>query len=1054
MNRKKGHINLVWVCLTGLLVTASVTGWIAPLTAARADSKAVPADPPAGLQVEASAAEVTLTWASGQSIAAASQIASVNDIPGDWQDVEIGDRKLPAQLVSLVVTSDSDTGGEPSKGSTQAAPFSHQVHIAASTPWTGEIPFREMAVPKSLDGETFPDLAQKPNPAMPQSPVIILREGYVRNLHVVVMAITPLYEQAGSVRLANQIKASIQGARLLKPNELMDQFDVNGAGQKPLRFLNARGTAGADTANTLAADAPTPPTNPLVKDNANVWKVRVKTKGMQVQPHSAFGTPMPWANVHVRYNGQDVPYYPADNNSNGQFDDLDFLLFYAPEAGDRFNAYTTYWVSMEANAGAVIQNVTRARTGPVSTTALERGVWQNRKNYDPKFPGLDGDHFFSGRVQAATVPVPLRPTPLAFNLAGALPLAAGNTILTVSGAGLTGGWHNAQIALGGASSIFRWSGVGNFPSPTSTVSIPSNGANVDGAFTLLQVYSPDPTAAAIDDVLLESVAWERPVSLNFSNKGAIFRSFTTGTFAYQLSNLPLGYFIYDITDPLTPTRLLVGDAPGNSASVLFQSDPNRAYLVDGPNIRTTDAVVEKHTPVDLTAPLNKNALYIAPTAFVSSLSPLVALRTQQGYSPIAIRVEAIYDSWSFGQMSPKAIRDFLRYASVSWSVPPVAVTLVGDSTYDPFHYLYASTKNLNILPAYLLDVDPWIKETACETCFAQLNNDNPLDETGGTAQQPAFLPDLMIGRFPVKTGLDLVDLVNKIVGYETAAVVSPVGNWRSRFSFISDNYQAQNGSTDGSGNFAAFSEASVATQPTTSQFVRAYYDPCLDTVPAPGQPPRIPTQATPACDLKAKGRPGIATAEAMRTTIVNDIYNANVGSGIVVYNGHGNAFITADESIFTQTMVLKLTNAVALPIVLQMTCLTGQFTNPAISNRLDTKLTEEQHVYLTGNSLDEMLLLKKDGGAIAVWGATGLGVAHGHDLLQRGFFNALWRPATAVPAMTTPVGALTLAGYQELALYGGCCQDTIQTFALLGDPLTRARLQVPPFGTFLPVIRR
>ena len=1048
MNRMKGYTRLV--CLTALLVTTSLTGWVAPLAtalAAPADAKTPPADQATSLQVEAGTDEVTLTWASGQSIATAGQIASVQDIPGDWQQVEIGDRKMPAQLVSLVVTADSagstgagSTISEPTKSTTAAVPFSHKVQTAESTPWSGDIPYREMAVPQSLDGETFPDLAQKPNPALPQSPVVILREGYVRNLHVVVMAVTPLFEQNGSVRLATQIKANIQGARLLKANELLDQFDVNGAGQQPLRFLNASDANHTSAANILAVQAPSGPTNPLANAN-NVWKVRVKTRGMQLLPFSAFGSPMTWANVHVRYNGQDLSSYPADVNGNGTFDGGDFLLFYAPYVGDRFNAYDTYWVSVEGTPGQFIQGVTRPKTGPISTTGLERGLWQIRKNYDPKFPGSDGDHFFAGRVQAATVPVPLTPTPIGFSLTGALPVVAGNTLLTVSGAGLTGGWHNALIALGGSSGILRWSNTGAIPSPTATVTIASNPANVDGAFTLIQVYSPDPTAAAIDDVYLESVSWERPVSLNFASKGAIFRSFASGTFAYQLSNLPAGYFLYDITNPFTPTRLLVGDIPGNSPTIVFQSDPNHEFLMDGSNNRATDAVVEKHIPVDLTTHLNKNALYVAPTAYMSSLGPLLTLRQQQGYQPAAVSAEAIYDSWSFGQMSPKAIRDFLRYAASTWEVPPVGVTLVGDSTYDPFHYLFASTKNLNILPAYFLDVDPWIKETACESCFAQLNNDDPLDETGGTEQNPAFLPDLMIGRLPVKTGPDLVDLVSKIVGYETAPVSTPVSNWRSRFSFIADNYQNQNGSTDGSGNFAAFSEASVASQPTTSQIVRAYYDPCLDTIPATGQP-RIPTQSAPACDLKAKGKPGFADHTAVSSQVINNMYNA--GSGIMVYNGHGNQLIMSDETIFSGTMTLQLTNAGELPIVLQMTCLTSQFTYPA-SNYDES---------LTGNSLDELLLLKKDGGAIAVWGATGLGVAHGHDQLQRGFFNALWQPTIPVLAMSTPIGKLVLAGYQELALHGGCCQDTIQTFALLGDPLTRARVQVPAYGTFLPIIRK
>ncbi len=66
-----------------------------------------------------------------------------------------------------------------------------------------------------------------------------------------------------------------------------------------------------------------------------------------------------------------------------------------------------------------------------------------------------------------------------------------------------------------------------------------------------------------------------------------------------------------------------------------------------------------------------------------------------------------------------------------------------------------------------------------------------------------------------------------------------------------------------------------------------------------------------------------------------------------------------------------------------------------------------------------------------------LGITHGHDALQRGFYRALW----SRPAGTAMLGDLTLAGYQELFLRGTCCQDTLRTFALLGDPLTQVRVQ-------------
>jgi hypothetical protein len=91
-----------------------------------------------------------------------------------------------------------------------------------------------------------------------------------------------------------------------------------------------------------------------------------------------------------------------------------------------------------------------------------------------------------------------------------------------------------------------------------------------------------------------------------------------------------------------------------------------------------------------------------------------------------------------------------------------------------------------------------------------------------------------------------------------------------------------------------------------------------------------------------------------------------------------------------------------------MTCLTWAFQQPAYS----------------GTTIDERLVLHPGGGAIATWGPTGLGIAHGHDALQRGFYRALW----SRPPATATLGDLTLAGYRELFLRGSCCQDTLRTF--------------------------
>lgn len=125
-----------------------------------------------------------------------------------------------------------------------------------------------------------------------------------------------------------------------------------------------------------------------------------------------------------------------------------------------------------------------------------------------------------------------------------------------------------------------------------------------------------------------------------------------------------------------------------------------------------------------------------------------------------------------------------------------------------------------------------------------------------------------------------------------------------------------------------------------------------------------------------------------------------------------------------------LGNGERLPIVLELTCLTGAFQKPSAS----------------GTTIDERLLLNPTGGAAGVWGPTGMGVAYGHDALQRGFHRALWSSST--PLMSDLVRGGQLALFSQ----SGCCQEALRTYALLGDPLTVVRAS-PSAQLYVPLLR-
>jgi hypothetical protein len=235
-------------------------------------------------------------------------------------------------------------------------------------------------------------------------------------------------------------------------------------------------------------------------------------------------------------------------------------------------------------------------------------------------------------------------------------------------------------------------------------------------------------------------------------------------------------------------------------------------------------------------------------------------------------------------------------------------------------------------------------------------------------------------------------------------------------AFVADN-------PDLSGNFAAAAEASVALQPPGARIARAYYDPAA----APGDPYR-------------EADPLRALARSMGAF--------DAGAAVLHYTGHGQQFQwaytappppdqpgapTDKQHLLGLYGVDELRNGPWLPVVLSMTCLTGAFQFPTFS----------------GTVIDERLVARPDGGAIAAWSSTGLGVLYGHDALQRGFYRALW----AAPGQAS-LGALTMAGHLELFTTETCCQESIGTFALLGDPLTVPRVELDISALWVPLAGR
>jgi len=131
------------------------------------------------------------------------------------------------------------------------------------------------------------------------------------------------------------------------------------------------------------------------------------------------------------------------------------------------------------------------------------------------------------------------------------------------------------------------------------------------------------------------------------------------------------------------------------------------------------------------------------------VQPLANFRASQGLRVQVVDVQDIYDEFSGGVFNPEAIRSFIAYAYSNWVRPASSfVLLVGDGNFD-FKNNYG-WNDTNYIPPYLAEVDPWIGQTATDNRYVSVSGRD-------------ILPDLYIGRFPVRTQVEAQTMVEKTI---------------------------------------------------------------------------------------------------------------------------------------------------------------------------------------------------------------------------------------------------------------------------------------------------
>ncbi|MCB0142205.1 MAG: hypothetical protein KDE50_20045, partial [Caldilineaceae bacterium] len=430
------------------------------------------------------------------------------------------------------------------------------------------------------------------------------------------------------------------------------------------------------------------PTNAAALQNS--IKVQVAAAGLQTISGSALidnGIAANTALSTLQLFDQGAEVALEVQDSDGKLDATTQVRFYAHHqvdsltVGDWWNETQMYWLTYKAGASG-LRMASRAVTPGTATlrsSGMEKGIWEDNKIYESTMSGVDDDHWFAAELNAdpSQVGNPSLYPKLTIALNNVLPLDATSgdpSIFRLTGSARTNlVTHTLEVNAGGDVHTLAWNNAQYYESWDEQF----NSAKHPSQLKLTLIPS-----SGISQIRMDKVYWQQPVQLNFQSKGAAF-SGVDGNWRYQLTNTAANRALYDITDPLKPVILSIP----SGANVQFEDGPTaHDYLLSGPGANFTPTL-SKHTPVNFTNGKGADALYIGPAFLLDELAPLVALRQQQGYKVEVIDAQQVYDAWSFGQVSPQAIRNLLRYAVQNWNPAPVAATFVGDSTNDPKNYL-------------------------------------------------------------------------------------------------------------------------------------------------------------------------------------------------------------------------------------------------------------------------------------------------------------------------------------------------------------------------------
>ena len=620
--------------------------------------------------------------------------------------------------------------------------------------------------------------------------------------------------------------------------------------------------------------------------------------------------------IDLRSGGKRIPV-ESNLESSGRFSLDDTLLFYAYGNKTEYSRTNVVWLQMDSDAGIQMQTFdARAVEGlpipesfPTTIHAEEDlHLWQTM----PRGEGVD--HWFWGDKLTA-------PDVRAFVIETPAPMLVNEQPLNIRVAlhGLTFSSrirpdHEARLDLNG---VFLGKHTWDDRVPTVQSEFFSNELLRSGQ-NEIAIEAPGVSGVVVDQFFVNWVEIDYQRGYVAQANRLEFGSPFEGKQTFSIKGFDTEQIdIFDISDSEGTRRLENFRFKSERGQKVLQFSANATaaskFLVQEIGDRKQIIEMDLDIPSNLRR-TNGGADYIVITheEFEDAARRLASFRETQGLRSKVVFIRDVYDEFNHGVFHPRAIREFLKFAYHEWERPaPRYVVLLGDAYLDYRDNL--RTGSINYVPSQQINTE-LLGLTVSDNWFAQVDGDDKI-------------PDIFLGRIPVRVSSEANRIVDRIVRYETEATDE---TWTSRVAFVADDDRLE---------FQELSEELAQILPPSFEVTRWYSGERSDSVQ----------------------RDGIVGLFEM-------------GHGLISYTGHGTisswGLTGKGEILLSGSIASKINPEGKWPIVTTANCLNGFFA--------------ARH---SKPALAESLLASKAGGAIAVWAPTSLGFPEGHRILMKHFYK-------------------------------------------------------------------